>query len=149
MQETAFMELVEGIRAKDPRYDREAYFFVREALDFTSRMLEKPADGPERHISGQELLEGIRRFALEQFGPLALTVLTDWGITRTEDFGELVFNLVEAGSLGKTDQDSREDFAAGYDFASAFEKPFLPRSLKTAQEGNDDGAHEPPPLKRE
>ena len=145
MQETAFMELVDGIRAKDPRYDREAYFFAREALDFTSRSLERPAEGPERHISGQEMLEGIRHFAIEQFGPLALTVLNDWGVARTEDFGEIVFNLVEAGSLGKTEKDSRKDFANGYDFKAAFEEPFLPRSQKEAKNETDKGREDAPP----
>jgi uncharacterized repeat protein (TIGR04138 family) len=85
------------------------------------RCLEKP-----RHVSGQELLAGIREFALAEFGPMAKTVLNSWGITRTEDFGEIVFNMVEIGLLGRTDKDSREDFANGYDFEEAFRKPFLP-----------------------
>jgi len=120
------MEAVKKIRAKDSRYDVEAYVFLREALDFTMKKLEKPPTGKARHISGVELLDGIRQYAIEQFGPIALTVLNEWGISKTEDFGEVVFNLVEAGELGRTDKDKREDFANGYNFREAFSKPFLP-----------------------
>ncbi len=126
MYETAFLELVNRIRGKDPRYDREAYAFVREALDFVSKQLRKPQEGAGRHITGQELLEGIRQFALQEFGPAAVTVFKAWGLSRTEDFGEIVFNLVEAGCLGRTESDSKADFANGYDFGAAFAEPYLP-----------------------
>jgi uncharacterized repeat protein (TIGR04138 family) len=128
MYEAAFMETVSEICREDPRYRPDAYLFVREALDFTTKALKKPNRGPDKHVSGQELLEGIRRYALQEYGPMALTVLHTWGITRTDDFGEIVFNLVESGKLGKTDEDRREDFCGGYDFRAAFEFPFLPRS---------------------
>jgi len=114
-------ELLQKILARDPRYAAEAYSFVRSGLDYTVRRLEKP-----RHVSGQELLDGIREFALAEFGPMTKTVLNSWGITCTEDFGEMVFNMVEIGLLGRTDKDSREDFANGYDFEEVFRKPFLP-----------------------
>jgi uncharacterized repeat protein (TIGR04138 family) len=77
-------------------------------------------------VTGGELLDGIRKFALKEYGPLTLTVLNHWGIRRCEDFGELVFIMVEKGLLGKTDEDRKEDFSGGYDFESAFRKPFLP-----------------------
>lgn len=112
-------ELLEGILDRDSRYTTEAYTFVRAGLDHTVRRLETP-----RHVSGQELLEGIREFALAEFGPMTKTVLNSWGIMRTEDVGEIVFNMVETGLLGKTDKDSRADFANGYDFDEAFRKPF-------------------------
>lgn len=128
MQETPFIEVVKGICTEDPRYHSDSYAFVRESLDFTAKMLKKPAEGTERHLTGQELLEGIRKYALEEFGPMARTVLNEWGVKRTEDFGEIVFNLVEAGTLGKTKDDKREDFANGYDFHEAFSKPFIPAS---------------------
>jgi uncharacterized repeat protein (TIGR04138 family) len=127
MHEAAFMESIERIRARDPRYDSEAYFFIREALSFTMKMLDKPEEGPARHVSGGELLEGIRRYALDEFGPITLKVLHTWGIRNTQDIGEIVFNMVEAGELGRTDEDRREDFANGFDFEDAFAKPFLPR----------------------
>ena len=114
-------KLLEDILVRDPRYTVEAYAFVRAGLDFTVRRLDKP-----RHVSGQELLTGIRIIALEEFGPMAKTVLNDWGIKRTEDVGEIVFNMVETGLLGKTAEDNRDDFANGYDFEEAFRKPFKP-----------------------
>ncbi len=101
-------DLLQTILTRDPRYTAEAYAFVRAGLDYTVRRLEKP-----RHVSGRELLDGIREFALAEFGPMAKTVLNGWGIQRTEDVGEIVFNMVETGLLGKTDKDSRADFANG------------------------------------
>ncbi|NOU35796.1 MAG: hypothetical protein HOO88_03370 [Kiritimatiellaceae bacterium] len=114
-------ELLAGIMARDSRYAVDAYAFVRAGLDHTVRRLEKP-----RHISGQELLDGIREFALFEFGPMTKTVLNDWGVRRTEDIGEIVFNMVETGMLGKTEKDSRADFANGYDFDEVFRNPFRP-----------------------
>jgi uncharacterized repeat protein (TIGR04138 family) len=92
--------------------------------------MKKPSSGPARHITGQELLEGIRLYTLQEFGPISRTVLAEWGITRTEDFGNLVFNLVRHGLLGKTDQDKIEDFSSGYLFQEAFTNPFLPASAR-------------------
>ena len=119
-------ELLEGILTRDPRYTVEAYIFVRGGLEFTVRSLKKP-----RHVSGQELLAGIREFAIKEFGPMTKTVLNSWGIERTEDVGEIVFNLVETGLLGKTDEDNRADFANGYDFEEAFRKPFKPAAASS------------------
>ncbi|NIY14277.1 MAG: hypothetical protein GWM98_05010, partial [Nitrospinaceae bacterium] len=80
----------------------------------TLKMLDKPSkSGRERHLSGQELLEGIRNFALQEFGPMSLRVLNTWGVNNTADFGEIVFNLVECGKLRKTEEDSRQDFLDG------------------------------------
>jgi len=124
MNDLSFQQAVAEICARDPRYAAESYFFLREALDFTVKSLKKPAEGLERHVTGQELTEGIRQCVLQEFGPMALTVLRAWGIQRTEDFGEIVFNLVAAGKLGKTEKDNRADFANGYDFYEAFGKPY-------------------------
>ena len=127
MQTQSFEEAVEQIVAKDARYEREAYFFVREALDHTQRMIGKaPKKHEIRHVSGQELLNGIREYALQQFGPMTLTVLEAWGVKCCEDFGELVFNMVETRLLARTERDSRDDFKNGYDFHAAFRKPYLP-----------------------
>jgi uncharacterized repeat protein (TIGR04138 family) len=135
MKKIHFDEAVNMILAKDPRYDPHAYQFVSEALPFTVQMLGKPQQGPGRHVSGGELLEGIRQFALQEFGPLARTVLAHWGVTRCEDFGNLVFNMVSIGLLGKTDDDRLEDFAGGYSFEEAFTKPFQPtgKAAKAAE----------------
>jgi len=126
MQEVTFEETLEQILAKDPRYQRDAYFFLREALDYTQKLVGKENAGKVRHVTGQELLDGIRQFALEQFGPMTLTVFEEWGVRRCCDFGEIVFNLLEIGLLAKTDKDARADFEGGYDFEDAFRKPFLP-----------------------
>src|SRR5439155_5644439 len=97
MHKQNFAEAVDEIITRDSRYDRDAYLFVREGLDFTLKMLKKHIHSTpaQRHVSGQELLEGLRRFAIDQFGPMAKTVLEHWGIVRCEDFGEMVFNMVE------------------------------------------------------
>jgi uncharacterized repeat protein (TIGR04138 family) len=134
MKQGDFQETLERIVAEDPRYDEQAYHFLREALDFTIKLLEKPPEGRGRHVSGSELLDGIRQFALKEYGPIAYTVLRTWGITRCEDFGELVFNMVRHGLLGKTDDDRKEHFAGGYDFDSAFRRPFRP-TPRTATAG--------------
>jgi uncharacterized repeat protein (TIGR04138 family) len=138
MQEVSFDTVADQIREKDPRYARDAYVFVREALDHTQKLhlkavresagrISKAGGGPPiRHVTGQELLEGIRSYALQQFGPMVPTVFEEWGLRECTDFGEIVFNMVEIGLLAKTEKDSREDFKAGYSFEDAFRKPFLP-----------------------
>ena len=126
MQEVTFEEALDQIVAKDPRYHRDAYLFVREALDFTQKIVGKESTAKIRHVTGQELLDGIRQFALSQFGPMAATVFSEWGIHNCTDFGNIVFNLVETRVLAKTDKDSEEDFKGGYCFEDAFRKPFLP-----------------------
>ncbi|HEY3932964.1 MAG TPA: Minf_1886 family protein [Verrucomicrobiae bacterium] len=126
MQEVNFDEAVEKILAKDSRFSREAYAFVREALDFTQKLIGKESRGTIRHITGQELLDGIRQFALQQFGPMAVTVFEEWGVKNCRDFGDIVFNMVEISLLAKTENDTRDDFQNGYDFTEAFRKPFRP-----------------------
>jgi uncharacterized repeat protein (TIGR04138 family) len=126
MQKLNFGETVDEIVKADGRYERDAYYFVREGLDYTIKMLKKESRGVGRHVSGQELLDGLRRFALDEFGPMAKTVLTYWGVKQCEDFGEIVFHMVDKGILGKTEQDTPEDFKGGYDFEEAFVKPYQP-----------------------
>src|SRR6267154_6531276 len=127
MQEPSFEEAVEQILAKDPRYHRDAYLFIRAAPDHTQKMIARlPKKSEVRHVSGQDLLKGIRAYALQHFGPMTLTVLEEWGVRRCEDFGEIVFGMVEARLLAKTEKDSRDDFKCGYEFPEAFRKPFLP-----------------------
>jgi uncharacterized repeat protein (TIGR04138 family) len=136
MHEANFDEGIDQIVLKDPRYTRDAYLLVRDALDFTKKSITRRDEAliaEHEHVTGQELLIGIRDYVLAQFGPMAITVLAEWGITRCEDIGEIVFNIVEAGLFSKTETDSREDFQNGYDFEEAFRKPFLPQS-KTPKE---------------
>lgn len=110
------MRKVAALCRKDLRYKPEAYAFVLGGLTFTVQRLPEP-----RHVSGQELLEGLRLFGLEQFGPLAAQVFEHWGIRSTEDFGHIVFNLVQSKLLRKTEEDTLDDFRGGYEFASAFD----------------------------
>ena len=123
----SFQETVAEICKKDSRYQPDAYFFLVEALDVTVKNIRKNQPEHGRHVSGKELLEGIKEYALDEFGPLTFTVFAEWGVHATEDFGEIVFNLVEAGRLGKTESDSREDFKACFDFEEALLHPFEPQ----------------------
>jgi len=127
MQEVNFDEVVLQILARDQRYQADAYTFLREALDFTQKLISKENRGATRHVTGQELLDGLRQYALQEFGPMAKTVLEEWGVRESRDFGHIVFNMVEIGLLAKTDKDTRDDFQNGYDFTEAFRKPFLPQ----------------------
>ena len=111
MYKQSYDEVLEEIISVDPRYHPDAYHFVREGLDYTQQSISKQEKGAVRHISGQELLGGMRAHALEQYGPMTLLVLDEWGVKRCEDFGEIVFNMVEHNLLAKTAEDSREDFA--------------------------------------
>jgi uncharacterized repeat protein (TIGR04138 family) len=101
--------------AKDPRYKAEAYVFVHDALDHTWARL-----GQRRHITGRELLDGIKDLALKRYGPMAKAVLNSWGVKTTDDIGDIVFNLVDAGILSKTDEDRLADFHDVYDFDQVF-----------------------------
>jgi len=145
MQDLEFNEIIDLIHKDDSRFDKRAYHFVRAGLDATVKELKKREPDRARksqHVSGAELLHGLRTYALEQFGPLAYTVLTDWGLSRCRDFGEIVFKLIEYNVLSKTDNDCLEDFADVYDFADAFRKPFeparrrLPLTVVTDEEGD-------------
>ena len=134
MQQVSFEEVLDQIIADDARYHRDAYFFVREALDHTQKVVGKETkSGQIRHVSPKELLEGIRDFALEQFGPMAITVFEEWNIRSCKDFGAIVFIMVEHSLLAKTEKDTRADFEAGYDFYETFRKPFLPKEKIAAE----------------
>ena len=125
--------MVEKIMEHDAHFTREAYHFTREALDFTQKLISRENKGNVRHVTGQELLEGIRQFALQQYGPMTVTVLEEWGVNNCRDFGEIVFNMVESGLLAKTEKETRDDFQHGYDFTDAFRKPFWPQSKLDAE----------------
>ena len=124
MQTTAFHEAVEAVSKDDERYHPEAYLFLRDSLEATLKRRKKAKKDPVGHVGAPELLEGFRLHALHEFGPMAMTVLEYWGVRSCEDVGQMVFNLVNAGVFGKTDEDTPESFAGGYDFHSAFVEPF-------------------------
>ncbi len=126
MQKIGFAEALDSIVVTDPRYQREAYVFLRDALDFTTKQQKKIKGATVRHVAGPELLDGVRQYALKEFGPMVITVFDSWGIHSCEDIGHMVFNLIGAGIFGKTEEDSIEDFKSVYDFEVAFVKPFAP-----------------------
>jgi uncharacterized repeat protein (TIGR04138 family) len=123
---------------KDDRYSIDAYVFVFDALEYAQNVLElgtevtseaghgrsPQREATERHVTGEELCEAIRRLALEQFGYMAKTVLNNWGVCNTGDFGEIVFNLIRIEQMRKTASDRREDFNDVYEFDVAFKRDF-------------------------
>ena len=131
MQKFSFEDAVEKIAEDDPRYAAGGYNFLREALDFTIASIEPSRIDPSAkgHVDGAQLTDGFRRLAVERFGPMAVTVLDEWGIRSTGDVGEMVFNLIDAEVFGKTDSDTREDFVGIFDFHDAFTLPFLPKRM--------------------
>ena len=131
MQKIGFAEALEAVVSSDPRYQRDGYIFLRDALDFTTKQQKKVKGVSVRHVSGPELLDGVRQYALKEFGPMVMTVFDSWGIHSCEDIGHMVFNLIGAGVFGKTEQDSLEDFKNVYDFKEAFVKPFEPAKPET------------------
>lgn len=124
MQAQGFQEAVEGICASDGRYAPEAYAFLRDALETTFKRRKKEGKRVSGHVSANELLEGFRRHALHEFGPMTLTVLEYWGVRGCEDIGRIVFQLIEAKILGKTEDDTIDKFREGFDFEEAFASPF-------------------------
>ena len=110
---------LDQIIARDPRYKLEAYVFVHDALGHTWSRLEQ-----RRHVTGRELLDGIKDLALKRYGPMAKAVLNSWGVRATDDFGAIVFNMVDAGLLSKTEEDRIEDFHAVYDFDDVFVRSY-------------------------
>ncbi|MBU0548352.1 MAG: hypothetical protein KJ710_08205 [Candidatus Omnitrophica bacterium] len=110
-----FFFLVEEICSRDKRYKPDAYEFVLQGLNFTQNKLKR-----QTHLTGKELAFGLRDYAIEQYGALAQRVLSYWGINRTQDFGEIVYNMIEKKLLSKSDEDYLADFNSVYDFKSAF-----------------------------
>jgi len=127
-----FQKSIEHILTKDQRYHPEAYFFLRSALEFTIKNIKKNRHHPETsHVSAAQLLDGFRQLALQEFGPMAITVLEFWGIHSCLDIGNATFHLIESGAFGKSDQDSIDQFKNGFDFHDAFVKPFQPNPAST------------------
>ena len=126
MQQTGFQEAVEKICRSDKRYHAEAYSFLRDALEATIKRRKKTRKETGSHVGAAELLDGFRLHALDEFGPMALVVLQYWGVRSTEDVGNLVFSLVDAGVFGKTDEDAIESFRGVFEFEEVFAAPFRP-----------------------
>ena len=140
MQKVDFADAVQAAVNQDSRYVAEAYIFLQGVLSDAVAKQRKDSGGEDRHVSGVELLDAFRVGALREFGPMAITVLEEWGVACCEDVGELVFNLIEVGAFGKSETDRREDFASGYSFQDAFVTPFLPASKREKNGGSGDRA---------
>ena len=112
-------DLLARLREKNPRYTDAAYVFLLSSLQHTIERLDEP-----RHISGRELAEGCRDLAIEQYGPMARTVLEHWGVHSTEDMGDVVYALIDCGVLIRQECDSRQDFENVFDFKEAFERNY-------------------------
>jgi len=125
MQKIGFAEAVDRILTEDPRYHRDVYGFVRDALDFTVKQQKKSREGGS-HVTPGQLLDGIRMFALKEFGPMVPTVFGYWNVRSCEDLGYIVFNMIRTEILGRNETDTLDEFRNGYDFSEAFVLPFLP-----------------------
>ncbi len=132
MQNEIFEKAVARLVAEDARYPAEAYRLLPAALDYTVRQLQQKHapqsehEDERQHVTGKQLSEGFRDYMLAEFGPFAKGLLDSYNIHRTEDIGNLVYNLIKVEMFGKTERDSIEDFAQVYDFEDAFVAPFLP-----------------------
>ena len=133
MPDLDFNEIIALIRKEDSRFDRLAYTFVRDGLEHAVKELRKRDAARakvSRHVTGRELAEGLRDYAVDQFGPLAKTVLNAWGLHETIHFGDIVYNLIDYNVFSKTESDRREDFADVFSFEEAFEAPFRPQTRR-------------------
>lgn len=133
MQAMQFEQSVAAILKRDKRFDAHAYFFLKDALDFTLKRIAEGNGGQARHVSGPELLEGFRDFSLEQFGPMASTLMSEWGVRKCQDVGDMVFLLIDEQVFGKQDSDRPEDFTEIFDFEEVLVKPFLPKRMTELQ----------------
>ena len=127
MQAVQFEQSVVSILKRDRRFDPNAYFFLKDALDFTLKRSSDSHGGESRHVSGPELLTGFRDHALEQYGPMASTLMNEWGLKKCQDVGDMVFHLIEEQVFGKQESDRREDFRGNFDLLDSLATPFLPR----------------------
>jgi uncharacterized repeat protein (TIGR04138 family) len=123
--EQFYHDSVAKLLLDDPRYTEDAYHFVRDTVEYAAHHLQRDA-GRSQHISGQELLECMKLFALQEYGPMAHTVLRTWGIRETGDFGNIVFAMIGKKLLRASKDDAIEHFQNGFDFAVVFDSPFVP-----------------------
>ena len=127
MQAIQFEQAVVSILKRDKRFDPHAYFFLKDGLDFTLKRVADSNSGQPRHVSGAELVAGFRDLALEQFGPMAATLMSEWGVRKCSDIGDMVFHLIEEQIFGKQESDCHEDFAGSFDFEDSLRAPFVPK----------------------
>jgi len=126
MERIQFDAAVKTVTKQDGRYEADGYHFLREALDHTLKNLRKDELVEHRHVSGPELLGGVIELALSKFGPMAAAVLESWGMREGGDVGAMVFNLIDAGAFGKSEDDSPGDFHGVLNLREKLEAPFRP-----------------------
>ena len=126
MRRVKFDEAVVNILNTDSRYQSDAYFFLRDALDHTVKSLRADELIEHRHVTGLELLDGMREYALKELGSMALPVFESWGVRSGRDVGEMVYNLIQVEAFGKSEDDDPTDFEGWISFEEAFRKPFRP-----------------------
>lgn len=127
MQRERLDQAITRIISMEKRFEREAYFFLKEALDYTALEISSKARGNSKHVSATQLLHGFRDLALSEFGPMAATLFDEWGIRSCSDIGDMVFLMIKEGAFGKQDNDRREDFKEIFSFEQVFVAPFLPQ----------------------
>ena len=126
MKALQFEQAVESILKREKRYDPLAYLFLKDALDFTLKRAADDNGGEARHVTGTELCHGFRDLAVQEFGPMAGTLMIEWGLRESSDIGEMVFHLIDEQMFGKQDSDTKEDFLGSFDMQEALTHPFLP-----------------------
>ncbi|HSP44174.1 MAG TPA: Minf_1886 family protein [Luteolibacter sp.] len=141
MHAMQFEQSVYQILQREKRFDAQAYFFLKDALDFTLKRIAEKNAGRARHVTGQELLEGFRDLALEQFGPMASTLMHEWGLRECQNVGDMVFHLIEEQVFGKQESDQREDFTGNFDLVEALVTPFLPKNRPLRPAARDGARH--------
>lgn len=142
-------QAIAKLREQNSKYAPAAYHFIRRALDHSLQKLKRENAEHPAHVSGTELLEGFRELALAEFGPLAKTVLEDWGIIRCQDVGEIVFQLVSMGVLGKNENDKIDDFRELWSFGDAFDSPFRPQCSAPSPKKNPSRRESSSPSKND
>ncbi|MDF1861627.1 MAG: hypothetical protein P1U87_15530 [Verrucomicrobiales bacterium] len=143
MEKPNFDEAVKMIAGGGGVYKPDGYHFLRDALDHTVNELRKDELIEHRHVSGPELLDGIVQYALKEFGSMAVSVLESWGITSGEDIGKMVFQLIEVGAFGRSEEDSPTDFSGVIDLREELLAPFRPSGRVVLQKDSDQNL-EPP-----
>lgn len=123
-----FDQALQNILQRDSRFSPDAYAFLKQALDYTVTEHTKTDPDMSQHVTAKELLLGFRDLALTEYGPMAATLLSEWGVKSCTDIGDMVFNLIQEGMFGKQDSDNQSDFSEVYGFHDAFVAPYLPKS---------------------
>ncbi|MCG8599538.1 MAG: hypothetical protein MI807_05305 [Verrucomicrobiales bacterium] len=143
MEKPNFDEAVKMIAGQGAVYKPDGYHFLREALDHTVNQLRKDELIEHRHVSGPELLTGIIEYALKEFGSMAVAVLESWGIATGEDIGTMVFQLIEVGAFGRSEDDSPSDFSGVVNLRDELLAPYRPSGTISLTSMPDEG-NEPP-----